>query len=205
MTCKSLRYAMAMGALAAITSTAALAEGKALMTGASARMLADTCAGCHGANGVSGGPATPTIAGLSIEYFVEVMEGFRNGDVPSTIMGRIARGYTGDEFKAMAGYYGKLPFVRAKGQAFDAELARKGARIHQKYCEKCHADGGARAGDDSGILAGQWQSYLRWTLADYIRGRRIPTRKMREKLKRMLGEKGEKGVEALMNFYASQP
>jgi sulfide dehydrogenase cytochrome subunit len=47
-----------------------------LMTGADATMLANTCAGCHGPDGASGGPATPTIAGLSTEYFVEVMNGY---------------------------------------------------------------------------------------------------------------------------------
>jgi sulfide dehydrogenase cytochrome subunit len=204
MTRKSLKYAIAASAMAIITSTGALAEGKELMTGASAKMLADTCAGCHGTNGASGGPATPTIAGLSTEYFVEVMEGFKNGEVPSTIMGRIAKGYSEDEFKAMAEYYGKLPFVRAKGQEFNAKLVKKGAKIHDKYCEKCHADGGTKAEDDSGILAGQWQPYLRWTLADYIKEHRVPTKKMRKKLKKMLKKKGDKGVEALMNYYASQ-
>ena len=31
----------------------------------SARMLANTCAGCHGTDGSSVGPASPTIAGIS--------------------------------------------------------------------------------------------------------------------------------------------
>ncbi len=65
-----------------------------LMSGASARMLSDTCAGCHGTDGASVGPASPTIAGMNGEYFVELMQGFKNDEVYGTIMGRIAKGYT---------------------------------------------------------------------------------------------------------------
>lgn len=84
-----------------------------VMTGASAQMLANTCFGCHGPDGASGGPATPTIAGLSNEYFVEVMNGYASGDVPSTIMGRIAQGYNEEEIQLMADVFSELSFVNA--------------------------------------------------------------------------------------------
>ena len=54
--------------------------------GPSASMLADTCAGCHGVDGSSVGPASPSIAGMSAEYFTETMEAFKSGERPSTIM-----------------------------------------------------------------------------------------------------------------------
>ena len=60
-------------------------------------MLANNCQGCHGTDGASVGPASPTIAGLSKDYFVEVMEGFASGDVKATIMDRIAKGYNKKE------------------------------------------------------------------------------------------------------------
>ena len=49
--------ALAIGA----TSMAFAADEKPLMSGASASMLANTCAGCHGTHGASAGPATPSI------------------------------------------------------------------------------------------------------------------------------------------------
>jgi sulfide dehydrogenase cytochrome subunit len=37
-----------------------------------ATMLANTCAGCHGTNGSSVGPSSPTIAGISRDYFIGI-------------------------------------------------------------------------------------------------------------------------------------
>ena len=102
--------ATAEPAPAAQAAEAKAAEPK-LMTGASAAMLANTCAGCHGTDGASVGPA-PTIAGLEEEYFVDVMQQYKSGDRWSTIRDRIAKGYTDEEIEAIARYYGRMPFPR---------------------------------------------------------------------------------------------
>ncbi|MEN8178571.1 MAG: c-type cytochrome [Pseudomonadota bacterium] len=194
-----------LGALVISASSAAFAadDKKPLMTGASATMLSNTCAGCHGTYGASAGPATPSLGGISNDYFIETMQGFANGEIKSTIMGRIAKGYSEEEITAMAGYFSKQKFVSSK-QAFDADKAKKGAKLHDKYCEKCHAEGGSSAEDDSGILAGQLVPYLQYTLADYKAGDREMSKKMKKKVNKLLKEKGDAGVDALMNFYASQ-
>jgi len=171
--------------------------------GATAQMLSDTCAGCHGTDGASGGPATPSIAGLSEEYFIEVMQGYKSGDVPSTIMGRLAKGYEDKDFEKMAGYFSQLSFPSSE-QEFDADLAKKGAKLHDKYCDKCHAEGGSSADDDSGILASQWKPFLQWTLMDYTSGERQMIKKMKKKVDQLLEKEGEKGTQALLEFYASQ-
>ncbi len=197
-----LAVIMTVGALS--VAIAADAEKKPeVLTGASASMLSDTCAGCHGTNGTSGGPATPTIAGLSKDYFVETMQGFASGEIPSTIMERIAKGYNDEEYTLMAEYFGDKPFTKAK-QSFDEELAAQGAKLHEKYCEKCHGDGGQSADDDAGVLAGQWSPYVNWTLADFRAGDREASKKMKKKLQTMLDREGSKGVSALLNYYASQ-
>ncbi len=201
---KTRTYLIVAGLSLALAATAhAQQKKKELVTGASAQMLAVTCAGCHGPNGASGGPATPTISGFNPEYFMEVMEGFASGEVPSTIMGRIAKGYSKDEIKKMADYYAKLPFVPAK-QNFDPALAKKGAKLHQKYCEKCHSEGGKKPEEDSGILAGQWIPYLHFTMEDFIKGDREMTKKMKKKVKKLLAKEGDKGIQALMHYWASQ-
>ncbi len=194
-----------IGALVISASSAAFAadEKKPLMTGASATMLANTCAGCHGTYGASVGPATPSLGGISSEYFKETMQGFANGDIKSTIMGRIAKGYSEEEIALMGDYFGKQKFVSAK-QSFDAAKAKKGAKLHDKYCEKCHAEGGTSAEDDSGILAGQLVPYLQYTLADYKAGDREMSKKMKKKVNKLLKKEGDAGVDALMNYYASQ-
>jgi len=171
--------------------------------GPSAQMLSDTCAGCHGTDGASGGPATPSIAGISNDYFVEVMQGYKSGEVPSTVMGRLAKGYEDEDFEKMAAYFSKLSFTAAE-QPFDAKLAKKGAKLHDKYCEKCHAEGGTSAEDDSGILSGQWKPYLKWTLEDYNAGDRQMIKKMKKKMRRLLSKEGKGSIQALLEYYASQ-
>ena len=201
---KTLTKAMLAAGLAIGVSTAGFAaDAPKLMSGASASMLANTCAGCHGTNGASQGPASPTIGGLSPDYFIEMMEGFASGDIPSTIMGRIAKGYTEDEIKVMADFYASKPFIAAK-QNFDASLVKQGAKLHDKYCEKCHADGATSAEDDSGIMAGQWTEYLQIQMADFQAGDPKPPKKMKKQMEKMLDKEGSAGITALINYYASQ-
>ncbi len=196
-----LAFGMSSAAMAAKHAKKKMAP-KTLM-GASGMALANTCAGCHGTDGASGGPGTPTIAGLSSEYFVELMKGFKSGEIPSTIMGRIAKGYTGDEVKKMATYFGGKPFVPAK-QSYDKAKAAKGAKLHEKNCEKCHEDGGTDVDDDTGRLAGQWTHYLKSTMADFIAGKRPMTRKMKKKVMKLHTKGGDAAFDELMAYYASQ-
>ncbi len=201
---KTIRKALLIAGLAVSFSSPTLAADKPkLKMGASPSMLANTCAGCHGTDGASQGPAAPTISGLSTEYFIELMQGFATDEIPNTIMGRIAQGYTEDEIKAMADFYGGKPFVKAK-QDYNKKLVKKGEKLHDKYCEKCHSDGGQSAEDDSGVLAGQWTPYVKWSLADYRSGDREMTKKMKKKLNKLIKTQGDKGIEALLAYYASQ-
>ncbi len=174
-----------------------------LISGAPAALLAGQCAGCHGTTGNSIGPATPSIAGQNAELLVEMMKGYASGDIPSTIMGRIAKGYSEDDLKKIADFFSKQKFVPAK-QPFDAALAKEGAKLHEKYCEKCHEDGGKKADEDIAIIAGQWMPYLQFTMADFLSGNREMTKKMKRKVEQLIKAKGEKGMQAVINFYASQ-
>lgn len=173
------------------------------LSGASAIMLANTCAGCHGTDGASGGPATPSIGGISKAYFVELMEGYSAGTIPSTVMGRIAKGYSKDEIVLVADYYAAKPFVPGK-QKFDATKASAGAKIHDKDCEKCHAEGGTDTKDDTGRLAGQWMPYLHATMKDFIGGKREMTKKMKARVMELHTKDGDAAFENLFHYYASQ-
>ena len=200
---KTLTKTFLIAGLAIGVSSGAIAADAKLMSGASDAMLANTCAGCHGTNGASAGPASPTIAGLSNDYFVELMQGFASGEIKSTIMGRIAQGYSEDEIKQLARFYVSKPFVKAK-QKFDASMVDKGAKLHDKYCEKCHAEGGQSAEDDAGVLAGQWTPYLQYQFADFKAGDRTAPKKMRKQMKKMTSKEGDAGLKALISYYASQ-
>ena len=165
---------------------------------ASPAMLSNTCNGCHGTDGSSAGASNPTIAGLSVDYFETAMKQFRSGERPSTIMGRLAKGYSDEQLKAMAEAFAAKKFVRAK-QTFDADKAAAVKELHAKRCNMCHAQGGANSGA-GGVLAGQWKEYLHITLAEYRAGKRKAPELM---AKRMEGL-SDADFEALINYYASQ-
>ena len=206
---KMLPKALLLTGLALSISMSAFAaddkkKAPKVMSGASAKMLADTCTGCHGFDGNSKGPATPSIAGASAEYLTEMMKAYKSGDASSTIMGRIVKGYTDEELAQVAEVYAKKKFVSAAGQKFDEKLVKKGKKLHDKYCEKCHAEGGTSAEDDSGLLAGQWTPYLQATIADFAAGTREMPKKMKKKMKKMKQKEGDDGIKALFSYYASQ-
>ena len=172
-----------------------------LMAAPSASMLANTCAGCHGTGGNSVGPASPTIAGKSAQYIMDVMESYKNGDRHSTIMGRIAKGYSEEEIKLMAEFYaGKTFESTADKQEFDAAKIKAGKKLYKKNCSKCHDENGTLPDDDSGILAGQWLPYLQFTMEDYRSGRSEMTKKMKKKVDKLDDEQ----IESLLQFFASQ-
>lgn len=200
------RGTMLATAMAIIVSSvpvvAQAADKKPLLSGASTDMLANPCAGCHGTAGTSAGPSIPTLSGMSSLYVVDMMEGYKSGEIPSTIMGRLAKGYTSEEFKQMGDYFAKQEYVGVT-QKTDAALAAKGAKLHDKYCEKCHSEGGTLADDDSGFLKGQWKAYLAAQLMDFQSKDREATKKMNKKMKKLNKDHGADGIKALVEYYSS--
>ena len=154
--------------LQAALLTGLLASGSAIAAPPSAKALSITCAGCHGFNGVSVGPASPSIAGLPHEFFVESMKAYQEGKRPATVMDRIAKGYSEEEISLMADYFSAMDFVPAK-QDFDKAQVAAGKRIveRRRSCGTCHEENGTFGVDDLPQIAGQWTSYVRYSLEDF--------------------------------------
>lgn len=184
-----------------LLASLALLPGTLLAEGPSAQALAFTCAGCHGTDGSSVGPSSPSIAGMDPEVFVDVMQAYKSDQRNSTIMNRIAKGYTDEQIQGMSRFFARQPLQRSP-QQYDPVLAEQGKVLHEEYCDKCHSEGGREA--DSGILAGQWMPYLEFSLNDYIEGRRPYPRKMKRKVDAVLKDHGEAARAALIHYYGSQ-
>jgi cytochrome subunit of sulfide dehydrogenase len=69
-----------------------------------APLAAQACAGCHGQAGAGAG-ITPAIAGRDKQDFIATMRAFRANERPGSIMNRVARGFTDEEYVAMADYF----------------------------------------------------------------------------------------------------
>ena len=94
-----MRNSYAAMACLLLCATPAVAQTAAAPAGAS------SCSGCHDAKIAS--PAVPPLRGRPEADMVAAMEGFRNGSREATVMGRIAKGFTEDETRAIAAWLSK--------------------------------------------------------------------------------------------------
>ena len=69
-----------------------------------ARNLAATCANCHGTNGAARGDMKG-LAGVKAETLVAMLQDYKSGAQPATIMHQISKGYTDEQIKLIAGYF----------------------------------------------------------------------------------------------------
>lgn len=192
------------GALVWTVLGAALAVAPVRAERPSAVMLSEPCAACHGTRGASAGPAVPTIGGQPALYITASLNAFRDGRRPSSVMGRIARGFARDDFIAIGQFYAAQAYVPAR-QKVDPALADRGRRVHELRCERCHGDGGRRFETDEAkapgpILAGQWLQYLQLVLREFAESERALPAGMDQAFRGL--ERGD--TEALAHFYASR-
>ena len=66
---------------------------------------ASSCSGCHPASTSVDTPAGRLIGRMPADI-VAAVQAFRSGQQPATVMDRIAKGFTDDEIKAIADWYG---------------------------------------------------------------------------------------------------
>ncbi|HHB93324.1 MAG TPA: c-type cytochrome [Thioploca sp.] len=171
--------------------------------------LTEKCEHCHGENGNSNEEQVPSIASLSVKYFMKTMKKFKNDKRPGkkfkpeghheeNDMNTIAKNLTKEDFRILADYYVAQTFI-PRQQTVDQNLVRKGKKVY-KRCKKCHTDNGSNPQDDVGILAGQWMPYLEFQLEQFSSGKRTPSKKMKKQLNKL--QDGD--IPALINFFAAQ-
>lgn len=188
---KLLNLALLVGGLA--VSSSLWAAGPT-----SAAMLSNTCNGCHGTNGASAGPSMPIIGGQTPGYIEDAMKKFKSGERASSIMGRLAKAYSDEDFKAMDKFFAEMKFVRTKQATLPAKVAL-GKKVHEQNCKKCHLENG-RESEDGGVIAGQWAEYLQISMNEFQDKKRPMPKKMAEKFEGL----NKDDVDALIHFYASQ-
>jgi cytochrome c553 len=88
---------IALGLMALVVSPARGADSDA-------RNLAANCTGCHGTHGVSAGGIT-SLAGVERTRIVVLMQEFRDGKRPATVMHQLAKGYTDEQIEAIAAWF----------------------------------------------------------------------------------------------------
>ena len=143
----------------------------------------------------------PSLAGLNKRYLYNSMKEYQSGVRPSTIMGRIARGYSDYELQALVTHLSAQPWEHA-GDKTSASLVKTGKKLTQVQCEACHKDGGRSQYRDVPRLAGQSVEYLHDQITemsgDFYRGSQPA--QMLERVRELSPEQ----IKAISHFYASQ-
>jgi len=130
-----------------------------------------TCAACHGPDGNSSIPGTPSIAGqprIFLEnYLVMTREGIRGTDVMQALL----KGVPDKEIIALSTHFSKLK-AKAPAGPIDRRLFEKGKAIASKNrCASCH-DAGFHGREQMPRLAGQREEFLAEVMLQYRQNRR---------------------------------
>jgi len=155
------------GVLAIAGGAAALAAGTDAQ-----RQKAAVCESCHGIEGRSTVPDTPSLAGQPKQFITTQLVMFREGNRKSAIMGPIAAPLSNAEISELGSYFSVQPAEPAgKPLAADAAAATRGL-ADKLGCVTCH---GAELKGQQHIprLAGQQADYLRTQLLGFKAGTRF--------------------------------
>ena len=136
------------------------------------------CAGCHAADGNSGNPIWPKLAGLAPAYIVKQLNEFKSGARQDPVMAPMAMPLGEQDMEDLAAYF--FTQQRQGGEADPAKVA-VGETIYRggnsaagvSACAACHAPNGVgnpAAGFPA--LAGQHAAYTEKTLKDFRAGAR---------------------------------
>lgn len=146
----------------------AAALALSLTAPAAAEPLAEPCAACHGARGVSELPNIPSLAGQPADYLILQMILFREQIRIVPAMAGQMDGRSDDALARIARFYADLPAAPPPGRApRDAALAERGAALSARMnCGSCHLpDYSGRA--NAPRLAAQREDYLAHALREY--------------------------------------
>ncbi len=75
---------------------------------AAGKAKAASCAGCHGANGVSNNPLWPNLAGQKDAYLVKQMKAFKDGSRKDPMMSPMAKPLSDADIDNLAAYYSTM-------------------------------------------------------------------------------------------------
>ena len=139
---------------------------------ASSVLSQEPCLACHGPDGNSVTPGTPSIAGQPKLFLETQLVLIREELRPAPQMLPLVKGMKDAEITRLAEHFSKLPAKSMAAGPADAELMKRGAvRARALHCGSCHTP------DFSGQnqvprLAGQREEYLAAEMLAYRDGKR---------------------------------
>ena len=125
------------------------------------------CYACHGDQGQSFNPDTPSLGAQPSPYLLIQLYLFREKLRNVELMNAAMKGFTDDDLRTFADALAKLPPPPATAGPIDpARLERGKALVHQHRCNVCHSPDLAGR-DNVPRIAGQREDFLVKTMREY--------------------------------------
>jgi cytochrome c553 len=160
---------------------------------AAGKTAAANCGGCHGDLGVSGNPATPSLAGQDAEYLAAATRAYKDGSRDDETMKALVAAIDDATIQNLAAFYAS--------QEPQAPNVRKPLTTEEwaQRCDRCHGANGNSTDPRLPALAGQRVEYLESVLKAYrTRARKSP------EMAAMSDALTDYEVESLAAYYARQ-
>ncbi len=162
------------------------------------RELAQACAQCHGQNGNSATPGTPSLSGQQPGYFVAAIQEYLAGARQTPPMHALIRDLKALDFDSLALYFASQTRMQRHAPSLGSPAA--GEQL-TSLCGGCHGSRGVSTDSATPNLAGQEPQYLVDSLKAYRAGRKHPA--MQRVVTAIIKSDGD--AENIAAFYAVQP
>ncbi len=138
--------------------------------------LAKSCAGCHGEQGISVMPKTPSLAGQLATYTYKQLRDYAKDQRRNPLMTATAQGLSEQDTADLGAWFSTLKPATGSGSEVTAKSKKlieegDGKRIVPP-CFVCHGANGQGEKMDIPALSGQKADYLIKTLQEYKSGQR---------------------------------
>ena len=138
--------------------------------------FAAVCAACHGADGNSGSPEYPKLAGQHPEYIYKQLVEFKSGKRANAIMMGMSATLQEEDMKNIAAWLAHN--AQKPGYAKDKDLAALGEKIYRggiadrsiPACSGCHSPNGSGIPAQYPRLRGQHADYIASQLTQFREG-----------------------------------
>jgi len=159
------------------------------------KVLAAACAKCHGEDGNSKTPGTPTLAGQQPHYLVTAIEEYHQGDRKAAIMGSMLRGSKKLDLEKLGLYYGSQTPAQRTAPKLGDPIAGEPATA---MCGGCHGARGVSTDGATPSLAGQDATYLINSMKAYKKSRQ------NWGMQRYIAGLSDKDIENIAAYYSIQ-
>lgn len=138
------------------------------------RLAESTCAGCHGANGISGKEGIPNLAGQRSPYLYLELKAYQAGRRDVGLMTNAVKFLSDDALVKVAAYYASLDPAQPAAAAAAAPNVDplEAAKTAAAACAGCHGDTGVSAIPGTPSLSGLTPDYLLAAMKAYRSGER---------------------------------